>query len=249
MHDINGVPPSECISSFVSRENITFALQGTKPKKRQSVLPEINFTCNGFITKWIVAGKWDNGGMHNFYPELQIWREGERDGDTYTKVGSTTLQVDDGSKNVAIYEYSPDSPLEFQTGDVFGIFLPDGGKNRLQVYSDGSGGPLNYYTDTGGATAPPEGPFSLSGADTVNELPLVAVEICELCMYTLPVLHVVTHTPSLQLSHPPRPCQNLQQCLKLCQNLQQCLKLCQNLQQCLKLCQNLRQCLQLCQNL
>ena len=35
----------------------------------------INFTCDGTITKWIVLGRWDSGGMHDWYPDLQIWRK------------------------------------------------------------------------------------------------------------------------------------------------------------------------------
>ena len=32
----------------------------------------INFTCDGTITKWIVLGRWDSDGMHDWYPDLHI---------------------------------------------------------------------------------------------------------------------------------------------------------------------------------
>ena len=39
--------------------------------KRQQITPDIRFTCDGMITKWII-GAYTAGGSFN--PELQVWR-------------------------------------------------------------------------------------------------------------------------------------------------------------------------------
>ena len=74
------------------------------------------------------------------------------------------------------YEYSPPTPLSFQTGDVLGIFQPDMERNRLRLYFQSGVGPQNYYNDT---VEPPSNMFVL-GAMSQNDLPLISVEICEL---------------------------------------------------------------------
>ena len=124
---------------LIALERITI----TNRDKQQRIIPQINFTCDGAITKWIVLGRWDNSGMRRWYPDLQIWR---RTGtNTFTKVGNTTLRIETGSSDMTYYEYSPPTPLSFQTGDVLGIFLPDMGRNRLRLYFQSDVGPQNYY--------------------------------------------------------------------------------------------------------
>ena len=81
--------------------------------------------------------------MRDWYPDLQIWR---RTGtNTFTKVGNTTLRIETGSSDMTYYEYSPPSPLSFQTGDVLGIFQPDMERNRLRLYFQSGAGPQSYY--------------------------------------------------------------------------------------------------------
>ena len=38
--------------------------------QRQQISPEMRFTCDGMITKWIVGAEFDSS--NNLYPELQI---------------------------------------------------------------------------------------------------------------------------------------------------------------------------------
>ena len=44
----------------------------TNRAQRQQITPDIKFTCDGMITKWIVGVNWDSSD--SFYPELQVWR-------------------------------------------------------------------------------------------------------------------------------------------------------------------------------
>ena len=169
-----------CTSRFVTREAVEAAAANTLVNRdeQQRIIPHINFTCDGSITKWIVDGKWDDGGMHDWYPDLQIWRN--TGANMFTKVGNTTLRVEGGSDIMTYYEYSLTTPLSFQTGDVFGVFLPDGGRNRLRVYFQSGVGPQNYYETLANndVVEPPSDMFTL-GTVLQNDLPLITVEICE----------------------------------------------------------------------
>ena len=79
-----------------------------------------------------------------------------------------------------IYEFVPSSRLQFQQGDILGVFNPD--KPRLGIYYvDGGIGPANYHTGTG--SSPPNGPFTIvSNTDSQNDLPLIAVETSKLLL-------------------------------------------------------------------
>ena len=169
---------SDCTNGFTSLDGIVTALEGTilNRDRQQRIIPHINFTCDGSITKWIVDGKWDDGGMHDWYPDLQIWRNTGTN--LFTKVGNTTLRVEGGSDIVTYYEYSPATPLDFQVGDVLGIFQPDNRNNRLRVYFQSGVGPQNYYETQANidVVEPPSDMFTL-GTVLQNDLPLVAVEI------------------------------------------------------------------------
>ena len=168
---------TDCTNGFSSLDGILVALSGVVNRdKQQRIVPHINFTCDGAITKWIVAGKWNGGGNHNWYPDLQIWRS--NGANMFTKLGNTTLRVEGGSDTVTYYEYSPATPLDFQVGDVLGIFLPDGGRNRLRVYFQSGVGPQNYHETLANndVVEPPSDMFTL-GTVLQNDLPLVAVEI------------------------------------------------------------------------
>ena len=170
-----------CTGGFVTREAVEAAAARSLVNRdeQQRIIPHINFTCDGAITKWIVDGRWDSGGMHDWYPDLQIWRRNATN--TFTKVGNTTLRIETGRSNLTYYEYSPPTPLSFQAGDVLGIFQPDGGRNRLRLYFQSGVGPQNYYKtlDNNDIVEPPSDMFTL-GTIFQNDLPLISVETSEL---------------------------------------------------------------------
>ena len=132
---------------------------------RQRLFPDITFTCNGFITKWIVGGTTDNG--EPLQPELQIWRDtGET---SYTRTNFSLLPFRALVNNVA--EYILTTPLEFQEGDILGIYQPRRQDSALVVYYQELDGPVNYQ----------EGNRALStvtlGSPDQYDYPLVTVEI------------------------------------------------------------------------
>ena len=108
-------------------------------QRQQRIIPMINFTCNGSIDKWIVAAKWDDKDDHTFFPQLQIWRRSPGT-DMYTLVDSTPT-MGASENNSRIYEFVPSSRLQFQQGDILGVFNPD--NPRLGIYYVDRIGPAN----------------------------------------------------------------------------------------------------------
>ena len=90
-----------------------------KINKKQYLFPDITFTCNGFITKWVVGGTTDSS--ESLQPELQIWRN--TGGTSYTKTNFSLIPIPFSTPTaVNIVEYIPEPPLEFQEGDILGVY-------------------------------------------------------------------------------------------------------------------------------
>ena len=77
-----------------------------------------------------------------------------------------------------IYEFVPSSRLQFQQGDILGVFNPD--KPRLGIYYVDRIGSANYYIGAG--SSPSNSPFTISNTRFQNDLPLIAVETSELLL-------------------------------------------------------------------
>ena len=185
------VGESQCTSGFMTLDSLRGLGQVTGGNRKnrdqqQRIIPSNNFTCNGSITKWIVAAKWENGGGHTYFPELQIWRAGTF---SYIKVNSSTLSATSENQS-NVYEHIPSSPLPFQEGDFLGIFQPDRDTSRLRVYYIDKIGPINYYYDPDSinlnVNTPPVGIFVvISSTRNQDDRPLVAVEISKLLLLNL----------------------------------------------------------------
>ena len=135
--------------------------------RKQRLFPDITFTCNGLVTKWIVGGTTDN--TESLQPELQIWRN--NGGTSYTKANFSLLPFSALVNNVA--EYTLTTPLEFQEGDILGVYQPRRQDSALVVYYQERDGPVNY--EGLGITA-----LSTVTLDTPHDqydYPLVTVEI------------------------------------------------------------------------
>ena len=179
-HSTPGTDPSSCVSGFLSSavlQNKTFDVNIFDDRRRnrqQRVFPDINFTCSGNLTKWIVGGTVGNalGG------EVQIWRRNIGSENDYTKVGYSILYATDPD-NDNVYEHIPDPPLEFQEGDILGVYQQGGG-DRMRVYYQETTGPANYRRP-GNLNSDPPAPDALIGATLAQyDYPLVTVEICKL---------------------------------------------------------------------
>ena len=142
--------------------------------QRQQITPDIRFTCDGMITKWII-GAYTAGGSFN--PELQVWRNIRND--VYQKINGTFIDVTTSSQyEYSVYEYSNFSPIPFQAGDILGMFFPRQFSSNLVLLSENTTSPTNYYLTTGSTDS--ESPYDMMDISSVMSQgyhPLVSVEI------------------------------------------------------------------------
>lgn len=169
----------DCATGFIDQlqaDTISIGLR-VRPRtpQQQRIIPQLNFTCNGSLTKWIFVATWRSGNR-NSYPELQIWRP--NGSDSYTKWQNSTVNITT-QPNTNRYEYIPNPPLEFQAGDVVGIFQPSqaGRRFHMQYYQgDMYNQLMNYYLLTNTSEFQY---FSIKNKNVMQEdvLPLITVEI------------------------------------------------------------------------
>ena len=142
----------------------------TTKEKEQRLFPNITFTCNGAITKWIVgAGNVNISNSDN--SQLQIWRRGSSSNTTYNKIGASIL-IPNETSHPNVHEYIPNPPLEFQEGDILGVYQPDDTDNQLKLYYQENTGPLNYLRSN--INPPPPSWFALDIPTTQLYYPLVS---------------------------------------------------------------------------
>ena len=137
---------------------------------QQNLIPEIGFTCSGELTRWTIVATTVGGGSR--YPELQIWRP--TGANVFDRVEHSKFN-EDNRVVTNVYEFRPDPPLQFQNGDVLGIYSPP--VPRLKFRYQDSGGPANFYI---GGPAQPYLTFSLDNGLVLtnhNDVPLVAVDV------------------------------------------------------------------------
>ena len=185
--DANINANSPCADGFISKDNLsTLPLNslGFRNRAHQRIIPSLNFTCDGAISKWIIRAQWNGGGTA--FPDLQLWRSSNGDG-VYTQVGNTTLSATSQTSS-SVYELAVRPSLPFQRGDVLGIFQPNGPLSRLRIYYRiGSGNPWNFVFRPPAASSVTEPPLesfttTISGLRRQTVLPLVTVEICKPCL-------------------------------------------------------------------
>ena len=146
---------------------------------RQQIIPDINFTCDGLITKWIIGGSWPDRG--NSYPELQVWRKVGND--VYLKINGTVIDITTQSSR-RIYEYDNFSPIPVLAGDILGVFQPDIDISQLGLWSERDNGPLTYYLPTDDTAT--ESPYNFIDVQAMFSLssqihhPLVTVKMSKL---------------------------------------------------------------------
>ena len=171
-----------CVNSSFNATFIEAHTSDEVQQRRQYIYPEINFTCNGTITKWIYGARNKNGVM---LPELQIWRPLSNH---YIKVGSSSVAANT-SIGTNLYEFIPQMPLEFQEGDIFGIHIPLRRNNSLLLYEQRGNGPLNLRVNGGIDT-----PLSIINATLTtdnNDFPLVTAVFSKLKLIIISIYNVI----------------------------------------------------------
>ena len=178
VHDCIDSPGCECGFMSVERMRIFLGLDTVNQRnsypQRQQITPDMRFTCDGWITKWIIGASVANGSL---YPEIQVWRNTSN---TYQKINGTLIVIPD-TNGVQRYEFSNFHPIAIQAGDVLGVFLPPATSSRLTLLSEDTTSPTNYYLTTDSTDS--ESPYDMIDLENSPSLMsqayhlLVSVEI------------------------------------------------------------------------
>ena len=154
------------------------------------MIPGINFTCDGSITGWTIGARWRTDGNRDFFPYLLIWRSAG--GDNYTLEGSTQLFVpNNGRANDEDYFFNgfPDPPLEFQAGDVLGVFQPTAGRSRVRLNYEPNTGPTSFFVETLDISPPLLDSLTITDSNVLNDTDFPAII---LQIGTFNCIHAVT---------------------------------------------------------
>ena len=149
--------------------------------RQQRILPSMNFSCSGNISKWTFVARSRIGGGREQYLQFQLWRP-SRTG-RYERVYESSDMSGQSEFTVEEYIYIPDDPVPFEAGYIFGVYQPQLSRRGLSVvYVDvpvGYGYP-NYDRRNGMSLEE----FDIDGSTVGNNYPLVAVNTSE-CQKTL----------------------------------------------------------------
>ncbi|XP_019855612.1 PREDICTED: cell wall integrity and stress response component 4-like [Amphimedon queenslandica] len=138
--------------------------------QRQYLYLDMFFLCNGSVTKWIFGAE-DQVNNQIALAEFQIWRQ--QSSSSYNRVTFSSITFNDVTMiGTNLYEFIPQIPLQFQEGDIFGVYIPSPGSSRLVFYEQKQSGPLNRFR-AGGALSTITGSLDFNA----NNYPLVAAEL------------------------------------------------------------------------
>ena len=144
------------------------------PDQRQQISPEMNFTCDGMITKWIIGA--DFIMNRDLYPEFQIWRN-DRDR-VYTKIHNTPMIQFSPSLSDGAYVFNFLEPIPVRSGDILGILIPPGASSKLRLRSEAATISTQYFITTDNTdTHYDEIDIDQPSVTSSLYLPLVTVEI------------------------------------------------------------------------
>ena len=144
--------------------------------KQLRLFPGINFTCNGYITKWIVGAVIGSG--QSLVPHFQIWRLNTNQ--QYELVHCYYLMGNSISPFDNVYVYTPNSPLAVKSGDIFAVYQPGINQSQFILLYQQNNGPTNlvlnaeFETDDDGDT--PSLIMQSNLVSTRNDFPLVSFE-------------------------------------------------------------------------
>lgn len=111
-------------------------------QREQVIVPEIKFTCSGTLSKWIFVAESISGHRKNRYPELQVWRP--QSTEIYDIVHTIPITPESTSQT-NVYTHTISTPIQYQAGDVLGIYHPPADASAYKIYSVEHGGPDNYH--------------------------------------------------------------------------------------------------------
>ena len=98
------------------------------------LVPGMSFTCNGTITGLLLGVDIrSNADGRSKYPVVQVWRPGS--GDRYNRVAMQQIQLAAGDFSPdGVFQYNLTTPIDFQNGDVLGVYQPSEGDSIVRLY-------------------------------------------------------------------------------------------------------------------
>ena len=169
------IEPSTCVNAstpdVIREQSLLISERRDIAIRRQILYPDMDFRCNGTITKWIYGGTMGSG---NKKPELQIWRR--ITDDMYVK-RSFSQVIFNETNSTNIHEFYPANPIEFNEGDVFGIYQPNDKESEIVLFAQRNSGPNNYIVDAFVDQSSSSLVLSELRLETINDFPLVSLEI------------------------------------------------------------------------
>ena len=137
------------------------------------------FLCNGSVTKWIFGAE-DQTNNQNVLAKFQIWRQ--QNSSSYNKVSFSSIAFNEVTLiGTNLYEFIPQTPLQFQEGDIFGVYIPLTNLSRLMFYEQTQSGPINRFIDADNALSTITGSLDYNA----NNYPLVTAEISKYLVLTV----------------------------------------------------------------
>ena len=105
-------------------------------RNRVTIVPRLNFTCNGRITN--IRAKMSRSESRWYLPYFQIWRPVSLMSTIYNKTQEVQLEfghvtVPSDSRASISITLTDDKRLEFQSGDVIGFYHPDDARYQLRT--------------------------------------------------------------------------------------------------------------------
>ena len=168
---------TSCSNGFIDAQNIP-SRDRELVSRQERVIPGITFGCNGTITSWTIGANLRRGGGRDSYPYLLIWRS--TGGNSFRLEGRTQLMVPDDGRPDGDYTFSGNAspPLQFQVGDVLGIFQPRDRQSLVRLYFESGTGRISYSRRADDVSSLMDS-FTITGrgVDDDEDLPEITVEL------------------------------------------------------------------------
>uniref|UniRef100_A0A1X7TRN6 CUB-like domain-containing protein n=1 Tax=Amphimedon queenslandica TaxID=400682 RepID=A0A1X7TRN6_AMPQE len=148
--------PPNCFQNFFTENEIntnSLSVTNVIPVNDTRAFPDIQFTCNGIITNWII-GITQNQDTSKDYPNIYLKRSSELIHALTVDASAAT------SSNGNVYNFTSDIEVEY--GDILVINVTT---NSNPMYYQQYNGPLNYELDNSNGLIPLEH----------NDYPLISV--------------------------------------------------------------------------
>ena len=175
---LQGLPTeSELFSSAVTAENQNKLF--LPPPQQPWLFPSLIFNCTGSVYKW--RGAASPLGVGQGQPVLIVWRQNPGSESEYRLISEeifTNCPVQELG-GITVYESFPEQLMQFEPGDVLGLFLRPDDIVRFQPYllQVNDSADLSYYDIPPGRGVPDR--FTIDSSQGMNVLPLLSLEICK----------------------------------------------------------------------